>query len=293
MDRQGRRRRGQRRADRLLGQRRRAHPVPGAAADRRQDAADSGQPEPGGRGLRWIAGAVVRRANGAGTGGRRRRPVPHDLGRQLRGRRRELAGLGARLGRPRRRSAPGAVADDARPQRLRRPPAGAVTAPVRRARVRVLRRNARPAAHRSAGPRHPGRPGGRRGAGPGSRAGRLLLSVASAVRDERAELFDLEAQGVAPHDLRTELRLRAALVGGAGLIAGLLVGALLSRLAADLVQVAAGGGAPQPPLEPRAGWVPLLAGILLFGLLAWAGIGVLTRIVFSRPLPRRPTGVAP
>jgi hypothetical protein len=39
--------------------------------------------------------------------------------------------------------------------------------------------------------------------------------------------------------------------------------------------------------------VPLLAGIVLFGLLAWAGIGVLTRVVFSRPLPRRPTGVAP
>jgi len=123
--------------------------------------------------------------------------------------------------------------------------------------------------------------------------GGLLLSVASAVRDERAELFDLEAQGVAPRDLRTELRLRAALVGGAGLIAGLLVGGLLSQLAADLVQIAAGGGAPQPPLEPRAGWAPLLAGIVLFGLLAWAGIGVLTRVVFSRPLPRRPTGVAP
>src|SRR6185312_224265 len=123
--------------------------------------------------------------------------------------------------------------------------------------------------------------------------GGLLLSVASAVRDERAELFDLEAQGVAPRDLRTELRLRAALVGGAGLIAGLLVGGLLSQLAADLVQVAAGGGAPQPPLQPRAGWVPLLAGIVLFGLLAWVGIGVLTQVVFSRPLPRRPTGVAP
>src|SRR6185312_15997249 len=94
--------------------------------------------------------------------------------------------------------------------------------------------------------------------------GGLLLSVASAVRDER-----------------TELRLRAPRVGGAGLIAGLLGGGLLSQLAADLVQIAAGGGAPQPPLEPRAGWAPLLAGIVLFGLLAWAGIGVLTRVVFS------------
>ena len=73
--------------------------------------------------------------------------------------------------------------------------------------------------------------------------GGLLLSVASAVRDERAELFDLEAQGVAPRDLRTELRLRAALVGGAGLIAGLLVG----------VAAVAAGRRPRPGRRRRRG----------------------------------------
>ncbi len=123
--------------------------------------------------------------------------------------------------------------------------------------------------------------------------GGLLVSVAGSIRDERAELFDLEAQGVGPADLRAELRLRAALVAGCGLAAGLLVGVVLSRLAADLVQVAAGTGSAQPPLVARAGWLPLLAGLLLFVALAFVGVGLLTRSAFSRAVPRRPSGVAP
>ena len=52
------------------------------------------------------------------------------------------------------------------------------------------------------------------------------------LRDERAELYDLEAQGVEPSTLRRELRLRAAILGAAGRSAG-VVGAVLSRSVAD------------------------------------------------------------
>ena len=40
----------------------------------------------------------------------------------------------------------------------------------------------------------------------------LLLAVVGDVRDERGELFDLEAQGAAPSTVRAHLRLRALLV---------------------------------------------------------------------------------
>src|SRR5439155_16699510 len=42
----------------------------------------------------------------------------------------------------------------------------------------------------------------------------LLLGVVADVRDERGELFDLEAQGPQPSTLRTHLRLRSAFVAG-------------------------------------------------------------------------------
>jgi len=47
----------------------------------------------------------------------------------------------------------------------------------------------------------------------------LWVAVASELRDERAELFDLEAQGVGPNTLRAQFRARAAalvVVGAAG-----------------------------------------------------------------------------
>ena len=40
----------------------------------------------------------------------------------------------------------------------------------------------------------------------------LLLAVVGDVRDDRGELFDLEAQGAAPATIRAHLRLRALLV---------------------------------------------------------------------------------
>jgi hypothetical protein len=77
----------------------------------------------------------------------------------------------------------------------------------------------------------------------------LVLSVVGDVRDDRGELFDLEAQGASPATIRTHLRLRAALVAAFGVLGGIGLGAILSALVISLVSVTASAAEPQPPLQ--------------------------------------------
>jgi predicted lysophospholipase L1 biosynthesis ABC-type transport system permease subunit len=77
----------------------------------------------------------------------------------------------------------------------------------------------------------------------------LLLSVVGDVRDDRGELFDLEAQGAAPATIRAHLRLRALLVGAFGVVGGIALGAILSSLVISLVTVTASAAEPEPPLR--------------------------------------------
>ncbi len=77
----------------------------------------------------------------------------------------------------------------------------------------------------------------------------LLLAIVADVRDDRGELFDLEAQGAAPSTLRAHLRLRALLVAGFGIAGGLALGAVLSALVIALVSVTATAAEPEPPLR--------------------------------------------
>jgi hypothetical protein len=86
----------------------------------------------------------------------------------------------------------------------------------------------------------------------------LVLSVVGDVRDDRGELFDLEAQGASPSTIRTHLRLRATLVAAFGVTGGLVLGAVLSALVISLVSVTAGAAEPEPPLGLALDW-PLLA----------------------------------
>ncbi|HEY4349321.1 MAG TPA: hypothetical protein VGM80_17225 [Gaiellaceae bacterium] len=108
----------------------------------------------------------------------------------------------------------------------------------------------------------------------------LLLGIVGDRRDERGELFDLEAQGASPATIRTHLRLRALLVGAFGLIGGVATGAVLSALVLSLVAVTASSARPQPPLalivDPRllgaafAGYA-LVAAVLVFGATRLSG----------------------
>ena len=83
-----------------------------------------------------------------------------------------------------------------------------------------------------------------------------------------AELFDFEAQGATPALLRRHLRLRSLGVLGFGVLFGLGLGAILSRIVVDVVRVTAGGELPEPPLLLSFDWPLLLGGIGLFVLVA-------------------------
>jgi ABC-type antimicrobial peptide transport system permease subunit len=76
----------------------------------------------------------------------------------------------------------------------------------------------------------------------------LWLLLAADVRDERGELFDLEAQGAGPGLLRRHLRLRGGLVAALGLAGGLGASVALAALVVAIVTVTANAGGGEPPL---------------------------------------------
>jgi hypothetical protein len=76
----------------------------------------------------------------------------------------------------------------------------------------------------------------------------LWLLLAADVRDERAELFDLEAEGAGPGLLRRHLRLRGGLVAALGLAGGLGASVALAALVVAIVTVTANAGGGEPPL---------------------------------------------
>jgi hypothetical protein len=120
----------------------------------------------------------------------------------------------------------------------------------------------------------------------------LLLLLVSELRDERGELFDLEAQGVAPLTLRRHVRLRTLLVLAAGLLGGLLAGVVLGALVTDLVTLTADATAVEPPLVLRIEWPLLLLAVGGYVALAVLLVFVLTRHAFRARLPERAPVIA-
>jgi hypothetical protein len=106
----------------------------------------------------------------------------------------------------------------------------------------------------------------------------LLLGGAGDRRDERGELFDLEAQGAAPATLRLHLRLRALLVAVLGLLGGIATGAILSTLVLSLVSVTASAARPEPPLRLVLDTPVLAAMVGIYALLAFALVAVATHL---------------
>jgi hypothetical protein len=111
----------------------------------------------------------------------------------------------------------------------------------------------------------------------------LLLLLVSDLRDERGELFDLEAQGVEPAVLRRHLRLRALLVAALGLAGGLATGALLSVLVVDLVVLTANATAPEPPLVLGVDWPLVALAVAVYAVAAAALVATATRRGYRLP----------
>jgi hypothetical protein len=120
----------------------------------------------------------------------------------------------------------------------------------------------------------------------------LLLALASDLRDERGELFDLEAQGADPPTLRRHLRLRALLVVGFGLLGGLATGAALTGLVVDLVVLTANVSAPQPPLLLAIDWRAIVIAVAGYLLASSALVALWTWTAFRSPAPSRAPGAA-
>jgi hypothetical protein len=101
----------------------------------------------------------------------------------------------------------------------------------------------------------------------------LLLTVLGDLRDERGALFDLEAQGATPADLRRHVLVRAAVVGLLGLAGGVAAGAIVGALVIAVVTVTAGAANALPPLALAFDW--RLVGVALAALAAAAAVATL------------------
>jgi hypothetical protein len=84
----------------------------------------------------------------------------------------------------------------------------------------------------------------------------LLTALLGGARDERIG-SDLEEQGVGPRGLRAELRVRLALASLLGVIVGLGIAVLLTRLAVASVRGADAVADPRPPVVTVVPWAAL------------------------------------
>jgi hypothetical protein len=105
----------------------------------------------------------------------------------------------------------------------------------------------------------------------------LLLTVGGDLRDERGALFDLEAQGATPAEIRRHVLLRAGIVGALGVGAGVAAGAIVSALVVTVVTVTAGAAEALPPLSLVFDAKLVVAALGVVALVSAGGAYVATR----------------
>lgn len=116
----------------------------------------------------------------------------------------------------------------------------------------------------------------------------LALTTLADLRDDREALLDLESQGASPSTLRRVVRIRQLVVGLAGLVGGVVAGAILAAIVTDVVAVSASGTSPVPPLEPSTDPGLVFAGLLLLGVVGAAVVLTATRSAFREGEAGRP-----
>jgi hypothetical protein len=109
----------------------------------------------------------------------------------------------------------------------------------------------------------------------------LALTVLSDLRDDRGDLYDLEAQGAQPSLLLRIVRLRAMVVGLAGILAGVVAGAVLALLITRVVSVTARAAAPNPPLATSFDVRVVAISAVAYLLLASMLVALATRRAFG------------
>jgi hypothetical protein len=118
----------------------------------------------------------------------------------------------------------------------------------------------------------------------------LLLAVTSDLRDEKGTLADLEAQGLAPGQLRLHVRLRAAMLVAAGLVGGVGVGVALVAAVHNALLTAATIGDPVPPLQTAVPWLSIAVGVLVLATVASLAVEGPLRLALRGASPRRGPG---
>ena len=104
----------------------------------------------------------------------------------------------------------------------------------------------------------------------------LLAALFGAARDGRVE-SDLREQGVGPRGLRAELRVRLTLVSVLGVVAGLALAVLLTRLAVASVRSVGAVASPRPPAVTVVPWAALAAWgagtLVVLAIAGWLATG--------------------
>jgi predicted lysophospholipase L1 biosynthesis ABC-type transport system permease subunit len=115
----------------------------------------------------------------------------------------------------------------------------------------------------------------------------FLIALVSDLRDERGDLFDLEAQGVGPAVLRRQFQIRSLVLVAFGVVGGLVLGLVLSRLVVALVQVSAANTVPDPPLRLDPAWEIGLGAAAILIVVLVVLVELVTRRAFAQDLPPR------
>jgi hypothetical protein len=110
----------------------------------------------------------------------------------------------------------------------------------------------------------------------------VLLATASELRDERAELWELEAQGTTPRALVRLVVLRTLAMCLAGTLTGVAMGIALGWFVASSVGVGAEGSAPNPPLALVAPWAFIAATGAALLVVIGGAVYAITRRHFAR-----------